>query len=77
MKMMSMVLFHLVHTIDNSLEYCIEPIDAYCSDSSFFEYYIDYSQSLDPYIGNIINDSECQHLFYLVVWMKLCLTGIL
>ena len=45
---------------DNSLEYCIEPIDAYCSDSSFFEYYIDYSQSLDPYIGNIINDSLCQ-----------------
>ena len=45
---------------DNSLEYCIEPIDAYCSDSSFFEYYIDYPQSLDPYIGNIINDSLCQ-----------------
>ena len=44
---------------DNSLEYCIEPIDAYYvilhSSNT-----IDYSQSLDPYIGNIINDSLCQ-----------------
>ena len=45
--------------IDNSTEYCLEPIDSYCSDSTYFEYYIDYSVSFDPYIGNIKDDSKC------------------
>ena len=45
--------------IDNSIEYCLEPIDSYCSDSTYFEYYIDYTVSFDPYIGNIKDDSKC------------------
>ena len=45
--------------IDNALEYCIEEIDSYCSDSTYFDYYIDYLISFDPYIGNIIDDSKC------------------
>ena len=44
--------------VDNSLVYCVELIDPYCSDPTFFEYYTDTLMSA-AYVGNIINDELC------------------
>ena len=42
----------------------IEPIETYCSDSTYFEYYIDYTVSFDPYIGNIKDDPNVNISIY-------------